>query len=98
MRSGSDLSWRPALALLPEVHEDLDRLRIRHEVREDAFGVAQALDRGRQQTAEPAGEERLGLDHVVHAAQEIVAGRIDRSDHDLVAEYELAVDAIARDL
>ena len=51
-----------------------------------------------QEPAEPARILRLSLGHIAHTQLEIFAIGVDRANHHLVAEHELQVDPIRRDL
>ncbi len=52
----------------------------------------------RHQPAEPAGEGRFGHREVAYPELEVLAVGVDRPDHHLVAEDEVEVDPISRNL
>src|ERR687886_2500781 len=54
------------------LHVDLDGFLVLGEVPQHLLVVLEAVDRRRQQLPQPAGVERLRLDEVVDAADEVV--------------------------
>src|SRR5262245_15057710 len=68
------------------------------EVLEQLWVVVQPAYRVREQACEPSRIFRLGLRHVGDTGLEVVAARVHRTDHHLVAKNELEIDAIGRNL
>src|SRR5207253_11288058 len=62
------------------------------------FDPGQARHRMREQALQEAGIGRLRMDHVAHACLEVLASGVDAPEHDPVAEHEIEVDLVGRDL
>src|SRR5262245_28275066 len=76
--------------------EHLDRALCRRELVEEVTVVLEPFHRMREEPPEPAGILRLGLCHVADAQLEVLAVRVDRADHDLIAQNELEVEPVGR--
>src|SRR5437899_9006841 len=82
------------LCKLGNLAEHLDRTLGRGELVEELAVVLESLHGMREEPREPPRILRLGLRHVADAQLEVLAVRVDRADHDLVAEHEFEIDLV----
>src|SRR4029077_14941801 len=77
---------------------DLDRPPGGGELLEQLVDPGQARHGMREQALQEAGIGRLRVDHVAYACLEVLASGVDAPEHDPVAEDEVEVDLVGRDL